>query len=76
VLGRALLAARTDANSFWMILAGNAEIAFPSRATTTAAAAILPSPAIAAATSTANVTDVAASVMSALTTALRLVVSL
>jgi hypothetical protein len=30
VLGRALPAARTNPNRFWMILSGNAEIAFPS----------------------------------------------
>jgi hypothetical protein len=41
VLGRALLSARTDANSFWMLLSGNAEVAFPS----TTATASLPSPA-------------------------------
>jgi hypothetical protein len=29
VLGRALLATRTDPNLFWMLLSGNAEIAFP-----------------------------------------------
>jgi hypothetical protein len=52
VLGRALLAARTDANSFWMILSGNAEVAFPSITTTTAAAANLPTPAAAATTTT------------------------
>jgi hypothetical protein len=68
VLGRALLSARTDANRFWMILSGNAEVAFPSRITTIAVAANLPTPATAAATSTANVAAVAASVMSALTT--------
>jgi hypothetical protein len=28
VLGRALISARTDANSFWMLLSGNAEVAF------------------------------------------------
>jgi hypothetical protein len=39
VLGRALLAARSDANSFWMLLSGNAEVAFPSRTTTIAVAA-------------------------------------
>jgi hypothetical protein len=64
VLGRALLAARNDANSFWMLLAGNAEVASPWRTTTIAAAAILPTPApaTAVATSTANVTAVTASV--------------
>jgi hypothetical protein len=40
VLGRALLAARTDANRFWMLLSGNAEVAFPpTTATTTTTAA-------------------------------------
>jgi hypothetical protein len=29
VLGAALFATRSDANSFWMLLSGNAEIAFP-----------------------------------------------
>jgi hypothetical protein len=57
VLGRALLAARTDANSFWMLLSGNAEVAFPSRSTTvtasTTVAAKLATPATAAATSSA-----------------------
>jgi hypothetical protein len=62
VLGRALLAVRTNANSFWMLLSGNAEVAFPSRATTILAAAT------AAFTSAANVATVAASVMSASTT--------
>jgi hypothetical protein len=55
VLGRALLAARTNANSFWMLLSGNAEVAFPSTNATTTLAATLPTPATAAATSTANV---------------------
>jgi hypothetical protein len=72
VLGQALLAARTDANRFWMILSGNAEVAFPSTTTpaadaptpVTAAAAAAP----AAATSIANDADVAASVMPVLTT--------
>jgi hypothetical protein len=68
VLGRALLSARNDANSFWMLLSGNAEVAFPSTTTTIAAAAILPTPAAAAATSIANIAAVAASVMSAVTT--------
>jgi hypothetical protein len=44
VLGRALLSARTDANRFWMLLSGNAEVAFPSRSTTIAAAVNLPTP--------------------------------
>ena len=49
VLGRALLATRTDPNLFWMLLSGNAEIAFPSTT------ANLPSPDIATATSNAAV---------------------
>jgi hypothetical protein len=70
VLGQALLAA-PDANSFWMILSGNAEVAlFPS---TTTPAANLPTPvttaaAAAAASSTENDADVAASVMPTFTT--------
>jgi hypothetical protein len=51
VLGRALLAARSDANSFWMLLSGNAEVAFPSTAATTTPAANLPTPATTAALS-------------------------
>jgi hypothetical protein len=71
VLGRALLSARTDANSFWMLLSGNAEVAFPSRNTTIAPAANLPTPATAAAaaTSTASVATVTVSAMPALTNA-------
>jgi hypothetical protein len=63
VLGRALIAARTDANSFWMLLSGNAEVAFPPSDTTIAAAMNLPTPA----TTAANVAADAASVMSACT---------
>jgi hypothetical protein len=45
VLGRALLAVRTDPNSFWMLLSGNAEVAFASTtATTTPAVNLLPTP--------------------------------
>jgi hypothetical protein len=42
VLGRALLSARTDANSFWMLLSGNMEVAFPPTTATTTLAANLP----------------------------------
>jgi hypothetical protein len=56
VLGRALLAVRTDANSCWMLLSGNAEVAFPS----TTAAANLATPATATATSNAAAPVVAA----------------
>jgi hypothetical protein len=55
VLGHALLLAHADANSFWMILSGNAEVAFPSKTTTIAAAADLPTPTTAAATSNAAI---------------------
>jgi hypothetical protein len=65
VLGRALLATRTNANSFWMLLSGNAEVAFPSKSATIAAAADLPTPATA--TSTANIAAVVVSAMSSLT---------
>jgi hypothetical protein len=58
VLGRALLAVRTNANSFWILLSGNAEVAFPSTSAATAPAASLPTPAIAAATS--NISAIAA----------------
>jgi hypothetical protein len=66
VLGRALLSVRTHPNRFWMLLSGNAEVSFPSRTTTIAAAANIPTPATA--TSTVNAAAVAASVMSGLTT--------
>jgi hypothetical protein len=55
VLGRALLAARTDPNSFWMLLSGNAEVVFPSTTATTTPAANLPTPTTATAVATANV---------------------
>jgi hypothetical protein len=67
VLGRALLSTRTDANSFWMLLSGNAEVAFLSTTTTITAAANRPTPTTAVATSTANDAAVATSVNSALT---------
>jgi hypothetical protein len=50
VLGRALLAVRTDPNRFWMLLSENADVAFPSTTATTTAAARLPTPASVAAT--------------------------
>jgi hypothetical protein len=55
VMGRALLSACTDVNSFWMLLSGNAEVAFPSAAATIAAAVNLPTPGTAAATTTVTV---------------------
>jgi hypothetical protein len=53
VLGRALVFARADANSFWMLLSGNAEVAFPP----TTATASLPTPATAA---TSNIAPIVA----------------
>jgi hypothetical protein len=55
LLGRALLAVRTDPNRFWMLLSGNPEVAFRSTTTTIAAAVDL-------------LTPVAASVIPSLTT--------
>ena len=49
VLRQALLAVRTDPNRLWMLLSGNAEVAFPSTTTTTTPAANLPTPASASA---------------------------
>jgi hypothetical protein len=57
VLGRALLATRTDANSFWILLSGNAEVAFPSTTATTTLATNIPPPA--AATAIANAAAIA-----------------
>jgi hypothetical protein len=67
VLGRALVAARTDASSFWMLLSGNAEVAFPSTT------ANLPAPATAAATATAisNTAAAAAATTAVTVTAVR-----
>jgi hypothetical protein len=56
VLGRALLASRTNANSFWMLLSGNAEVTFPPTTATTMPAANLPVP---TAVVTSNATDIA-----------------
>jgi hypothetical protein len=58
VLGQALFAARTDPNRFWMLLSGNAEIAFPSTTATTTPAANLPTPSNAAA-ATSNTAAIA-----------------
>jgi hypothetical protein len=66
VLRRALFTFCMNSNAFWMLLSGNAEVAFPSRATTIVAAPNPPTAGTAVATSTANVADVAASVISAL----------
>jgi hypothetical protein len=69
VLGRALLSARTDANRFWTLLSGNAEVAFPSRTTTIAAAANLPTPAAAATTTLTGSLPIAAATVSTATSA-------
>jgi hypothetical protein len=60
VLGRALLATRTDANSLWMLLSRNPEVSFPSTNTTTTPVANLPMPATAVAAATSNAATVAA----------------
>jgi hypothetical protein len=70
VLGRALLSARTEANSFWMLLSGNAEVAFPPTATTIVAAANLPTPATTADTYTIDVATFAGPVTTAATAGL------
>jgi hypothetical protein len=57
----------SDTNSFWMLLSGNAEVAFQSRKTIAAAANLLTS-ATAADTSTADVVAITASATSTLTT--------
>jgi hypothetical protein len=56
ILGRALLASRTSANSFWILLSGNSEVIFPSATATTMPAANLPSPGPVAAIATVTVT--------------------
>jgi hypothetical protein len=61
VLGQALLAARADVNSFWMLLSGNAEVSFPSTTATTTLFANLQIPATVGATFTANAAPVVAS---------------
>jgi hypothetical protein len=61
VLGRALLAVRTDPNSFWMLLSENPEVALPSTTATTTPAANLPT---SATTSTANVAAAVAAAIS------------
>jgi hypothetical protein len=69
VLGRALISARTNPNRFWMLLSGNADVAFPSTTTPAANLSTLVTAAVTAtATSTENDADVAAAVMSALMT--------
>jgi hypothetical protein len=72
VLGRALLAVQSCPNRFWMLLSGNAEVAFPSTTATTTTAASLPTPANVAATenvapvvATASATAASSAVVSA-----------
>jgi hypothetical protein len=69
VLGRALLSARTDLNRFWVLLSGNAEVAFPSTTVMIAAAGNLTTPATAAETSTANVAALTTTATASLPTA-------
>jgi hypothetical protein len=70
VLGRALLAARTDANSFWILLSGNAEVDFSStRTATTTPAANLPTPATTNAATNANAAPIVAAAAAAATAA-------
>jgi hypothetical protein len=61
VLGRALLATRTNPNRLWMLLSGNTEVAFRSRTTTIAVAASIPTSATAAAMTNAAAAVTAAS---------------
>jgi hypothetical protein len=74
LLGRALLATRTDPNRFWMLLSGNAEVAFPSRTTTIAEAASLPMPASTTATSTLTTTATVSLLTAAVAAATRAVI--
>jgi hypothetical protein len=65
VLGQALLAARTNANSFWMLLSGNPEVAFLSTIAATTPAANLLAPATA--TTTVNIATATRAASSAAT---------
>jgi hypothetical protein len=62
VLGRALHAASTNANSFWMLLSGNVEVAISSTTATTTAATdrLAPASTLSAATASATATSNAA----------------
>jgi hypothetical protein len=69
VLGRALLAVRTDPNRFCMLLSENAEVAFSStRTATTTPAANLPTPATTNAATNANAAPIVAAAAAAATT--------
>jgi hypothetical protein len=59
VLGRALVAVRTDPNRFWMLLSGNPEVAFSSTTATTTPVASLPTSNATVSIATAAVTATA-----------------
>jgi hypothetical protein len=65
VLGRVLVAVRTDPNRFWMLLSGNAEVAFPSTTGSIAAVASLPTPTTAIAADTVMVASIVATTSTA-----------
>jgi hypothetical protein len=72
LLGRALLAVRNDRNRLWMLISGNAEVAFPSTTATTTPAASIPRAATAATTSnTDGAFTIASTVAAATATATR-----
>jgi hypothetical protein len=64
LLGRALLSARTDVNSVWMLLSGNPEVSFLSSTATTTPAENLPEPSTAA---PVNVAPIVATATAAVT---------
>jgi hypothetical protein len=68
VLGRALVFTHNHPNTFWMLLVGNAEVAFPSRTTTIAVVENIPTPAAAALPSA--LTTTVAGILSTATTAI------
>jgi hypothetical protein len=69
VLGRALLSSRTDPNRFWMLLSGNAELAFLSRTTAIVTAANLPTPVTATTTENSSAVTLTATTTGSLPTA-------
>ncbi len=60
VLGRALLAVRSDPDRLWLLILGNAEVTFPSTTATTTRAASIPRAATAATTSNTDGASTAA----------------
>ncbi len=60
VLGRALLAVRSDPDRLWLLISGNAEVTFPSTTATTTRAASIPRAATAATTSNTDGASTAA----------------